>query len=58
MVDLLKVLEEGLSWTWGAWRSWSGLKVTLCPAQILSRVSGILEMQPPDETDSALGFQQ
>lgn len=56
MVDLLKVLEEGLSWIWGAWRSWSGLKVTLCPAQILSSVSRTLEMQPPDVTDSALGF--
>lgn len=56
VVDLLTVHEEGLGWTWGARRSWSGLRVTLSPTQVLSRVSRTLELQPPDVTDSALGL--
>lgn len=53
---LLKVHEEGLGWTWGAGRSWSGLKVTLSPTQVSRSVSRTLELQPPDVTDSALGL--
>lgn len=56
VVDLLKVHEEGLGWTRGAKRSWSGLKATLSPTQVLSNVSRTLELQPPDVTDSALGL--
>lgn len=56
VVDLLKVHEEGLGWAGGARRSWSGLKATPSPTQVLSSVSRTLELQPPDMTDSALGL--